>query len=139
MTTEAPSKPLPLPDDDSRPFYDGAAQGKLMLMRCAACGTPRIPSRQHCDECLSPDNQWFEASGRGTVRTFGVMHQRYHPGFADELPYVVAIIELDEGPRMPANIVDAPSSDVHVGMPVVVAWEKHADVTIPRFRPATAG
>jgi uncharacterized OB-fold protein len=135
MTTEAPPKPLPLPDEDSKPFYDGAAEGKLMLMRCTACGTARIPSRHHCDECLSADFEWFEASGRGTVRTFGVMHQRYHPGFADDIPYVVAIIELEEGPRMPANIIDTPTSEVRVGMEVSVAWEKHADVTIPRFRP----
>jgi uncharacterized OB-fold protein len=135
MTTEAPAKPLPLPDEDSRPFYDGAAAGKLMLMRCIACGTTRLPSRHHCDECLSPEFEWFEASGRGVVRTFGVMHQRYHPGFASEIPYVVAIIELEEGPRMPANIVDTAPADVRVGMPVLVAWEPHEDVTIPRFRP----
>ena len=134
MTTEAPPKPLPLPDPESRPFYDGAAQGKFMLMRCTSCLTPRLPSRQHCDECLSPDYDWFEASGQGTVRTFGVMHQRYHPGFAAETPYVVAIIELDEGPRLPANIVGVAPQDVRVGLPVMVEWEHHDDVTIPRFR-----
>lgn len=134
MTMEAPPKPLPLPDEESRPFYDGAARGKLMLMRCNQCGAPRTPSRQHCDECLSPDYEWFEASGRGVVRTFGVMHQRYHPGFAADIPYVVAIIELDEGPRLPGNILGTPPEEVRVGMPVVVEWEHHEDVTIPRFR-----
>jgi uncharacterized OB-fold protein len=134
MTTEAPAKPLPLPDEDSRPFYEGAALGKLMLMRCTACGTPRTPSRQHCDECLSPDYEWFEASGRGAVRTFGVMHQRYHPGFAADIPYVVAIIELEEGPRMVANVLGTSPEDIRVGLPVVVEWEHHDDVTIPRFR-----
>lgn len=136
MTSEAPAKPLPLPDDDSKPFWDGAAEGKFMLMRCANCGTPRLPSRQHCDECLSPDFEWFAASGRGTVRTFGVMHQRYHPGFAADIPYVVAIVELEEGPRLPANILGVDASRVTVGMPVVVEWERHEDVTVPRFRPA---
>ena len=58
MTIEAPPKPLPLPDEDSRPFYDGAAQGRFMLMRCTACQTPRLPARQHCDECLSPEYEW---------------------------------------------------------------------------------
>src|SRR5688572_23419280 len=112
MTNEAPAKPLPLPDDDSRPFYDAAMEGKLMLMRCTSCGTQRFPSRKHCDECLSPDYEWFEASGRGVVRTFGVMHQKYHPGFASELPYVVAVIELDEGPRLPANVLGVRPDEV---------------------------
>lgn len=135
MTSDAPQKPLPLPDEDSRPFYDGAAAGKFMLMRCKTCGAARMPSRHHCDECLSPEYEWFQATGRGEVRTFGVMHQRYHPGFAAEIPYVVAIVELEEGPRLPANIVGTPPAEVRVGMPVVVEWEPHEDVTVPRFRP----
>ena len=137
MTTETASKPLPLPDEASRPFYDAAMRGALMLMRCNACGTSRFPSRESCDECLSPDYEWYEASGLGTVRTFGVMHQRYHPGFADELPYVIAIVELAEGPRLPANLRDVRNEDVHVGMPVVVSFEQYDDVAIPRFRPAS--
>lgn len=137
MTTETPSKPMPLPDEASKPFYDGARQGKLMLMRCTACRTPRFPSRESCDECLSPEYEWYEASGRGTVRTFGVMHQRYHPGFADELPYVIAIVELDEGPRLPANLRGVSNADVRVGMPVVVEFEQYDDVAIPRFRPVS--
>jgi uncharacterized OB-fold protein len=62
------------------------------------------------------------------------MHQRYHPGFAAEIPYVVAIIELEEGPRLPGNIVGVSPADVRVGLPVAVEWEHHDDVTIPRFR-----
>ena len=135
MTTEAPQKPLPLPDAESAPFFEGAREGRLMLMRCKDCGTPRLPSRQHCDECLSSDYEWFAASGRGTVRTFGVMHQRYHPGFAADLPYNIAIIELEEGPRLPANVVGVANADLRVGLPVVVEWEHHEDVTLPKFRP----
>ena len=137
MTTETPSKPLPLPDEPSKPFYDAAMKGKLLLMRCSACGESRFPSREHCDECLSPDYEWYEASGRGTVRTFGVMHQRYHPGFAEELPYVIAIVELDEGPRLPANLRGIANEDVTVGLQVVVDFEQYDDVAIPRFRPAS--
>jgi uncharacterized OB-fold protein len=134
--TQQPEKPLPLPDEDSRPFFEGAAQGKLMLMRCAECGTWRLPSRSHCDECLSPEYTWEQASGRGVLRTFGVMHQRYHAGFAADLPYNVAIVELEEGPRITTNIVGASNSDLRVGMPVAVHWEEHADVTLPKFQPA---
>lgn len=70
-----------------------------MLMRCARCQTWRLPARQHCDVCLSDEYTWEQASGRGVVRTFGIMHQRYHPAF--EVPYNVTIVELEEGPRIP--------------------------------------
>jgi uncharacterized OB-fold protein len=127
-------RPLPEPDEASRPFFEGAMAGRLMLMRCNACGTVRLPSRRHCDRCLSPEFAWFEASGRGTVRTFGVMHQRYHPAF--ELPYNVTIVELEEGPRITTNIVGVANDQIRVGMPVVVDWERHSDVALPKFRPA---
>jgi len=130
------SKPLPEPDDASRPFWDGAAAGRLMLMRCNACGTWRLPSRMHCDRCLSTDSRWEQASGRGTVRTFGIMHQRYHPGFANDIPYNVTIVELEEGPRLPTNVVGVSNADIQIGMKVVVDWERHEDVTLPKFRPA---
>lgn len=129
-------KPLPEPDEASKPFFDGARAGRLMLMKCTACGAFRLPSRNHCDRCLSPEFEWVAASGRGTVRTFGVMHQRYHPAFADEIPYNVAVIELEEGPRLPSNVVGMPSRDITVGMPVMVEWEHHDDVSVPKFRPA---
>lgn len=133
--TQPVEKPLPLPDEPSRPFFEGAMAGRLMLMKCSACGAVRLPSRQHCDECLSPDVAWIEASGLGTVRTFGIMHQRYHPGFAADIPYNVTIVELDEGPRLPTNLVGVVNADIRVGMRVKVEWERHADVAIPRFRP----
>lgn len=134
--TQAIPKPIPEPDEASQPFFDGALQGRLMLMRCKRCGVARLPSRLHCDECLSDEFEWFEASGRGKVRTFGVMHQRYHPGFADEIPYNVAVVELEEGPRLPTNIVGVANEEIRVGMDVVIDWERHEDAAMPKFRPA---
>jgi uncharacterized OB-fold protein len=136
MTQPPVTKPLPEPDDASREFWDGAAAGKLMLMRCVDCGTWRLPPRTHCDECLSTNTTWEQASGRGTVRTFGIMHQRYHPAFAADLPYNITIVELEEGPRMPTNLVGVSNGAIEVNMPVIVEWERHSDVTIPKFRPA---
>ena len=133
MTSPAFPKPLPEPDEASRPFFEGAMAGRLMLMHCADCGTWRLPSRQHCDACLSSNFTWEAASGRGTVRTFGVMHQRYHPGFVT--PYNVTIVELEEGPRIPTNITGAANEEIHVGMKVTVDFEQHEDVALPRFRP----
>jgi uncharacterized protein len=130
------SKPLPEPDDASRPFFEGGQRGVLMLMRCSECHAFRLPSRRHCDRCLSDHFTWEAASGRGTVRTFAVMHQQYHPGFAAELPYNVATVELEEGPRLPTNLVGITNNDIQVGMPVIVDWEQYSDVALPKFRPA---
>lgn len=126
-------RPLPEPDESSGQFFEGAMEGRLMLMRCSDCGTWRLPSRKHCDACLSENCTWEQASGRGTVRTFGIMHQRYHPGF--ETPYNVTIVELEEGPRLPTNVVGVPADDIHVGMSVTVEFERHDDVALPKFRP----
>lgn len=132
MTQPIP-KPLPQPDAASRPFYDGAAEGRLMLMKCSECGDYRLPARAHCPRCLSDRSTWEAAGGRGTIRTFGVMHRRYHPGF--EVPYNVTIVELDEGPRLPTNIIGVANEQLGVGMRVEVEWERHEDVTLPKFRP----
>ena len=131
-----PTKPIPEPDEASQPFFDGAREGRLMLMQCTSCGALRFPARMHCDACLSTGVKWVAASGRGTVRTFGIMHQRYHPAWNDELPYNLATVELDEGPRLVTNLVGVANKDIRVGMPVVVEWEEHSDVTLPKFRPA---
>ncbi|PFG74617.1 Zn-ribbon domain-containing OB-fold protein [Tepidiforma thermophila] len=133
MTETQPTIPVPEPDEASRPFFDGAAAGRLMLMRCIDCQTWRLPARQHCDVCLSDRYTWEAASGRGRVRTFGIMHQRYHPAF--QVPYNVTVVELDEGPRLPTNLVEVANEDIYVGMSVEVVFERYDDVTLPRFRP----
>ena len=131
-------KPLPEPDEASKPFWDASMEGKLMLMRCTDCRTWRLPSRKHCDECLSENVEWAQASGRGSIRTFGTMHQRYHPAFADDLPYNLVIVELEEGPRFPTNMVGVPNDQIRVGMPVEVTWEKHEDVALPKVKAVTS-
>lgn len=131
------SKPLPQPDEASQPFFDGARQGKLMIMRCESCGAYRYPARDRCDVCWSTATAWVQASGRGTVYTFGVMHQLYHPGFKDELPYNVAVVELEEGPRLTTNLVGVANDAIRAGMPVAVTFDRLTEeVTLPKFRPA---
>ena len=134
--TEPISKPLPEADEASKPFWDGAMEGRLMLMRCGNCGQWRLPSRQHCDNCLSDQFTWEQATGKGTVRTFGVMYQKYHPGWAQETPYNVTIVELAKGPRLPTNLVGIENDKITVGMPVMVDFEHYRDVALPKFRPA---
>jgi uncharacterized OB-fold protein len=145
---QTPTKPIPEPDEASRPFFEGALAGRLMLMRCRSCGTPRMPARLHCDACLSTESEWFEASGRGLIYTFGIMHQRYHPAFAAEIPYNLGVVELEEGPRLVTNFVGVSNANLRVGLPVVVEWERHSGladdapgggadtVALPKFRPA---
>lgn len=127
-------KPLPEPDEESAPFFQGAMEGRLMLMKCSACGTWRMPARKLCDNCLSPEYTWEQAIGRGTLYTFSIMHQQFHPGF--QVPYNIATVELEEGPRINTNIVGVANGQLRVGMPLVVEFEKHEDVALPKFRPA---
>jgi uncharacterized protein len=129
------SKPVPNADDVSGPFFEGARRQVLMIQQCTSCSTAQVPGRYVCDECLSDELEWIEASGRGTVFTFVIVHQKYHPAFLDEIPYNVALIELEEGPRLTSNIVGIPNEAIYVGMPVQVTFEDGSgSVPLPKFR-----
>ena len=129
-------KPIPLPGPMSQPFFDGAKRHELLVMRCRACGTHRLTERSTCPECWSEEYEWVRASGRGKVYTYVLMHQQLHPGFADEIPYNVAVIELEEGPRLVSNIVECPNEGLRVDMPVEAVFDDISDeVTLVRFRP----
>ena len=129
--------PIPVADEASAPFFAGAKQRRLMLVRCAQCGSWRLPGRDRCLDCWSEEAEWAQASGRGKLYTFGVMHQQYHPSFADVIPYNYAIVELAEGPRLVSNIVDCPNDELRVDMRVEAAYDDVSDeTTLVRFRPA---
>ena len=140
--TDAAAKPLPVVDDASRPFFEGALEGRLMLRRCRACGTfmwpvggIRTPLRPRCVECFSGDLEWAPATGRGTLYSFALMHQVYHPAFAAEVPYNVAQIDLEEGVRMLSTVVDCPNDELRIGMPVEVVFERVTEeIALPKFR-----
>ena len=132
---------LPVADLETAPYWEGTRAGKLLIKECRACGRAFFYPRSHCPRCWSTDTAWREASGGGTVYTFTVVHQNDLPPFRDRLPYVVAIVELDEGVRMTSNIEGCPPDDVRCGMPVRVAFRDEAGreadtVAIPVFRPA---
>lgn len=136
QSVDVPVKPVPEPDDVSRPFFEGALRGELMIQRCTACGAYLAPGSRACTECLGEALAWVAASGRGTLHTFGIMHQRYHPGFAAELPYNIAVVELEEGPRLNTNIVGVANDQLRVGMPMAVMFEQVSEeIAIPKFRP----
>ena len=131
------TRPIPVADEASKPFFDGANEGKLMLVKCSQCGTHRLPGRERCLDCWSTESEWAQASGKGKLYTYGIMHQKYHPAFAEETPYNYALVELDEGPRLVTNIVDCEPDDMKTDMPVEAVFDHVSDeATLIRFRPA---
>jgi uncharacterized OB-fold protein len=138
----APAKPIPVPDEASSPFFAGALEGKLMLLRCRSCETfmsPTaylgVPLRPRCVHCFSPELDWAPSSGRATLYSFAVMHQLYDEAFAAELPYNIAVVETEEGVRLTTQVVDCPNQELKVGMPLQVIFESRSDeVAIPKFR-----
>jgi uncharacterized protein len=98
-------KPLPISSSESKPYWDGLRQHLLLMPRCNACHRYWFPPSTNCPHCTSSYFTWTPVKGRGKVFTYVVYDRVYHPGFADEVPYTVALVELEEGPRMISNIV----------------------------------
>jgi len=111
-------RPTPAADDFGAPFWTAAAEGRLLIQHCPACGHRQHYPRALCTECGATP-EWEEASGRGTVHTYTVIRQNGAQPFRDELPYVVAVIDLEEGPRMMSNLTGCPPDEVRIGMEVV--------------------
>lgn len=131
------AKPIPVPNEDSKVFWEGCKAGKLVIQRCRSCATPRFYPRIVCGACGSMDSDWIEASGLGTVFSYTVVHRAPSPAFKEDVPYVLAIVELDEGVRMMSNVVGCDPAMVTVGMPVSVVFERMSDdIAVPKFAPA---
>jgi uncharacterized OB-fold protein len=129
-------KPLPRLDEETRGYWEGLARHELWFQRCRGCTTQRFYARAVCTVCLSSAVEWIRASGRGTVYTYTVTHQNQAPGFREELPYVLAIVELEEGIRLMTNVVGCAPDAVKIGMPVEVVYEDVApETTLAKFRP----
>lgn len=131
-------KIIPSVTPDLEPFFAAAAEDRLVVQRCVSCGTLRFPARSLCASCLSPEKEWTSVSGRGEVYSFFWMHQVYHPSFAGEVPYAVAVVKLEEGPTMTTNILDCTKEKLRIGLPVEVVFEPRGDVRLPQFRPREA-
>ena len=129
-------RPLPQPSPLSRPFWDGARSRELWVQRCRSCGSHIFYPRYLCPRCSSSEIEWVRASGRGTVFTYTVARRPTHPAFADRVPYVIAVVELAEGPKLTTNIVDVDPDDVAIGLAVEASFEDVGDVTLVNFRPA---
>jgi uncharacterized OB-fold protein len=135
----SPTRPIPPANPVSAPYWDAARHHGFVIQRCRSCDRHAFHPRTTCPHCGARDLAWEPVSGRATVYTFTVARRPTHPAFADRIPYVIAIVELAEGPRLTTNIVGCSPDAVHIGMVVEVDFDDLEDeeaTTLPVFRPA---
>ncbi len=140
--TQAEQRPLPVPQPESDFYWEKCREHELWLRRCNDCQKAYFYPRDICPHCFSRNVTWVKASGRGTVYTYAIVHRPPTPAFRDKVPYVVALVELEEGPRMPTNLVgvEPDPAKIKIGMPVVVDFEDVSPtISLPVFRPAGPG
>lgn len=131
----SPEKPLPVIDHDSAPYWEAAREGRLDIPLCGDCGRHHFYPRAICPHCHSDNLKFDTVSGRGEVHTFTIARRPAGPAFADDVPYVVALIELEEGPRMMSRIQTDDPESVRIGARVEVTFVKATDeITFPYFR-----
>ena len=132
------NKPLPGPDVESAPYWSACRDHRLTMQRCSDCQHYQYPPATFCEKCRSPKSGWVEVSGRGKVFSWIVVrHPIPREVFGDMVPYVVALIELEEGPRLASNIIDCDVEAVTDGMAVEVVFEDVTpEISLPKFRPA---
>jgi uncharacterized OB-fold protein len=139
--SDVPRKPLPRINSVTAPFWAAAAEHRLRMPRCKACTAFVWPARPSCGECGGEHFDWTDLSGRGRVYSFTVIRQIVGgpaaKAFEPDIPYVVAWIDLDEGPRFTSNIVGCPIEAVNIGMAVEVTFDQASpDIWLPKFKPA---
>jgi uncharacterized OB-fold protein len=131
------NKPVPVPDELSRPFWDAAKDRRLMIQRCDSCGYYNHPPRRFCDACLGQDLRFENVSGGGVIYTFTVMHQHDVAGFEEDAPFINIVVELAEQPQllMVSNLPIADRPKVSIGAAVQVDFEDRGEgVIVPQFR-----
>jgi len=129
------SKPVPDVTALNREYFEGCAAGELRVRHCPKCDAVFRFSYTWCPECWSPEIDYRVASGKATVTHFSVVHRAPYEAFDEEVPYVVALVDLEEGVRMMCNVIGCAPDSVHIGMKVKVCFEQRGDVTIPQFTP----
>jgi uncharacterized protein len=134
------TKPVPLVDEASRDFWEGAREHRLVIQQCEACHHHLYPPAIVCKWCLSEDLMPRDVSGRGTLYAFATVNQAFHVGFVDDVPYVVGYVDLDEEPgvQIITNIVGASPDELKIGMPLEVVFDDRNEYSLPQFRPVPA-
>jgi uncharacterized OB-fold protein len=133
-------KNFPVPTKETARYWEGCRNHELLIQQCAECRLYQFYPRIICTGCMSAQVEWVQASGRGKVISFTIMHRAISHAYAIEAPYVIALIKLDEGPTMMSNIVQLDPENVVVGMTVEVVFEDWSEnISIPKFRPIRNG
>lgn len=133
----APTRPLPRPSPFSAPFWDNAKQGRLSVQRCTACGEFQHPPKPSCTHCWSDKLEWVATKGSGTVYSYTICHWATVPFFKEKVPYIVAMVDLEEGVRITAGILDCALDRIRIDLPVVASFDPASDeITLVNFRPA---
>ena len=128
---------LPTPDAETRPFWDATREGRFLIRHCLECGKYHFYPRPFCPNCWSERVEWAEATGRAVLYTYSIVVSNDLPPFNERVPYVAAVVDLEEGPRVMTNVVDCEFADLRVGMPVEVDYLAISDdITIAVFKPA---
>jgi uncharacterized protein len=137
--SQADPRPVPAPDETTAFFWAGAADGRLLLQRCARCMLYQYPPDVACVHCQSTELAPTAVSGRGSLYSYTRVDRAFHAGFTGKLPYVIGLIEIEEQPglKVLTNIVDVDPEQLKVGMPLEVTFETRGDAVLPQFRPAT--
>ncbi|MCX7983106.1 MAG: OB-fold domain-containing protein [Syntrophales bacterium] len=127
-------KPRPVIGPDNAFFWEGCKRRQLVFQKCKSCGHVRWPPAHVCPKCLEYDWEEIVSSGQGIIYSYVIYHFPYHPGFREELPYVVALVDLMEGPRVLTNIIECDSSALACDLPVEIVWDEEGEIPIPKFR-----
>lgn len=134
------TKPVPRVSTWTAEFWKGCREGKLLIQRCRSCGKNIFYPRMCCIDCFSEDLEWVESSGKGRVYSYTIVRNNAPSAFLEDMPFVIAIVKLDEGVQMCTNIVGCAPEEVYCEMPVEVTFEKLNDeFTLPKFKPAAKG
>ena len=135
---EAAETTIPAPERDAlnTPYWDSLAQGALSFQRCSACGHAWLPARSECPACLADQWRWEKAKGGAKLISWVVYHVAFHPAIAKRLPYNVAVVELDEGPRLISNVVGvADAETLTIDQRLHLLIEDESGTAVPRFAP----
>ena len=137
------AKPLPVPSQETAFYWEKCRQRELWVRSCNDCSQAYFYPRDFCPNCFSRNTVWLQCSGRGTLHAFGIVVRPPHRGWMEDVPFVVAMVDLEEGCRLPTNLVQVeadlnnPGERIWVGMPVEVVWEDRTDeISLPMFKPA---
>lgn len=133
-----PGKPAPVPNADTKPFWEACNRESLIYQTCRRCGYRQFYPRKVCKQCASEDLEWVEAQQRGTVHSFTIQYRAPTPAFREDVPYIIALIDLEDGIRMMMNIKNCNPEDLYIGMPVMIGFEERGEERqkIPQARPA---